>query len=292
MSIAPAQRVRVASRLRALARLLVAMLAVVIGCSSSPAWVRAESPAHQEEGARDEAAAEQAALEAYLAYRRRDYVAAVAFYMKSQDAAPSPDVLFAIAHLYDTKLADRELATRFYRAFLAEASSDTEHVTIAEERLLALRASVESTFEPPAVELPDVAEVAPVAPERSAARAAATNAASPRLAPRRGLSRLQIGGVVLGAIGLASIGSGLGFGARARTYDARSGDECVDNRCTQRGLDDAGRARDFALVSTITVAAGGALAVAGATLAVWGRRSLRVSPSAQARLGTSLTLAW
>ena len=72
-----------------------------------------------EAGASDVTLAERYAGEAFEAYRVRDYGRAVALYEQALAAAPSPDIVYNIARVYDTGLANRRLAIVYYERYAA-----------------------------------------------------------------------------------------------------------------------------------------------------------------------------
>src|SRR6187549_514967 len=90
------------------------------------------SPAKGDEPAASESSAvtlsEQRAAEAFSAYSNKDYAAAVALYLQAYQAAPSGSILYNIARIYDTKLADRPLAITFYRRYIADPGAYTERI--------------------------------------------------------------------------------------------------------------------------------------------------------------------
>src|SRR4051794_22780210 len=75
------------------------------------------SVANAEPASPDVTRAESYAADAFAAYEKKDYQEAVVLYLKALEAAPSADVLFNLAKIYDTKLNDRQLAMSFYRRY-------------------------------------------------------------------------------------------------------------------------------------------------------------------------------
>jgi hypothetical protein len=81
----------------------------------------------------------------------------------------------------------------------------------------------------------------------------------------------HVGGVVVGAMGLISIGVGsaLGLVAAGKLSDSNANNHCdAQNTCDAIGLDLRSQAKDAALVSTILFVAGGVAVAAGITLFV------------------------
>src|SRR5688500_17715235 len=62
------------------------------------------TPETTEASASDVTLAERYAGEAFEAYRMRDYGRAIALYEQALAAAPSPDIVYNIARVYDTGL--------------------------------------------------------------------------------------------------------------------------------------------------------------------------------------------
>jgi tetratricopeptide (TPR) repeat protein len=207
----------------------------------------------------DVARAEAYAADAFEAYARKDYSAAIALYQKALEATPSADILYNLARIYDTKLKDRGLAIEYYRRYAADTGADPNRVRIVNGRLADLR------------QLEAVAAEAPPPPEEpatSVAFKAEPSTSQPKAAndEKRGLNTLQIASIVTGAVGVAGIGVGVGFGFAAKS-DADVADRvCNGNACsTQRGVEASKDASNAATISTIAFIAGGALAVVGIT---------------------------
>jgi tetratricopeptide (TPR) repeat protein len=206
--------------------------------------------------------AEAYAADAYDAYSRREFSAAVALYQKALEAAPSADILYNLARIYDTKLKDRSLAIDYYRRYTLDTGSDPNRLRTVSARLSELR------------ELESIATGAqPTAAPASLAPTAPLPAPAPPSAPQdqAGLSGVQVAGVITGAIGVASLGLGIGFGLKAKA-DADVADRfCEGNACsTQRGVDESHDAKDAATVSTIAFVAGSALTLLGVTAVLLG----------------------
>jgi tetratricopeptide (TPR) repeat protein len=272
-----------------------AVLALAIALASGLAWATAAPAAFAEErsGSPDVARAEAYASEAFDAYARKDYSSAIALYQKALDAAPSADIIYNMARIYDTKLKNRGLAIEYYRRYTEDTSADPNRLRVASARLNELRALEALAVEQPAPNPPPaaaaVAPPAPAAPQPTAAPAS------------RGLSGLQVAGIVTGAAGLAGVGLGIAFGFKAKD-DAEVADRfCDGNACTtQRGVDASHDASDAAMVSTIAFIAGGALTLLGVTAVLLGTGSperevagLTVTPYAGAdKLGAQLAARW
>jgi hypothetical protein len=112
-------------------------------------------------------------------------------------------------------------------------------------------------------------------PPSAAGAAAATAPAAPP-AHETGLTAAQVMGTFVGALGVASIATGAGFGFAAKAKADVAHNLCDGDQCrSQRGIDAAHRASDMALVSTAGFIAGGALVLGGVALLVFGGRTER-----------------
>jgi tetratricopeptide (TPR) repeat protein len=210
--------------------------------------------------------AEAQSAEAFEAYSNQDYQTAVELYTKALEAAPSADILYNIARIYDLKLEQPEQAIAFYQRYVAASDSDPKRVQIANERLGRLRPVEAPVDSPAASRAPAQARAAPAelpAPPRSASASA-----------DRGASTLQVIGIVGGAIGLVGVGFGVGFGVDAKSSADRAHNACDGNNCrTQQGVDAAHDASRAALVSTVSLIAAGGLAAIAVTLLLVGGSS-------------------
>jgi hypothetical protein len=185
---------------------------------------------------------------------------------------PTGDMLYNVARIYDIKLGERARAADYYRRYTTEIDAEPGRVRIANERLRALH------------ELQTSKDAAARAAER---------------APRAGLNALVISGIALLAVGTGGIALGAGAGIVAM----REGDvveaTCDGNRCrSERGLRAADDANRAAMVSTVSWATGGALAVVGAVLLTLGSRrgkrheQLTVSPLVFHAVGGAFRGRW
>ena len=83
--------------------------------------------------------AERRAADAFTAYNKKEYAAAIALYLEAYDAVPSGSILYNIARIYDLKLHNRPSAIAFYRRYLADPGAQTDLVDISNQRLHELR---------------------------------------------------------------------------------------------------------------------------------------------------------
>jgi hypothetical protein len=243
---------------------VIALLGGISGRARAEEAPAAEPP--------DVALAERKAAEAFQAYTRKDYAAAVALYLDAYAATPSGSILYNVARIYDTKLVDRPLAISFYRRYIADPGASTDLIEAANRRLVELRD----------------AELAASSPTGEGAASGGYKerggGGSPRIdrdtvqERRGGWSTQRWVGVALGAVGLVGAGVGGGFGLAAMSNAHTANDSCDGNACTsQGGVDAAHAARRDATISTIGFGAGSALLLTGAALFFLGAER----PSAQ-----------
>src|SRR6185503_7331387 len=219
----------------------------------------APSPALAQEAAdsSDVSRAENYASQAFEAYSRKDYQEAVVLYLKALEAAPSSDVLYNLAKIYDTKLGDRELAMKFYRRYIADPGAEPERVRAANARLAELReAEVAATEKPAQGSKPALAPTA--AEDREQKRL-------PPADDQSGLTGMQVAGLATGLVGIGGVVVGTIFGLSAKSDADTAKKDCSGNDCTtQRGVDAAEDASTKATISTVAFVAGGALTALGA----------------------------
>jgi tetratricopeptide (TPR) repeat protein len=215
--------------------------------------------------------AEQRAAQAFEAYKNGEYATAVGLYVEAFKAAPSADLLYNIARIYDAKLGDRQLAITFYRKYISDPGAIAERIKRANERLVELREAEIAAGERPA---------APARP-----------APPPRESSSRSSTASQFG-LVLGAVGIVGVGLGTGFGLAAMSKSSTAKESCNGNQCTsQKGVDALRDASSSATISTIGFAAGGALLATGAFLFFWGgsKKAEREATSPSVRMGAVAT---
>jgi tetratricopeptide (TPR) repeat protein len=239
---------------------LVAAVAVIALLSSFSLPAQADETATPDSSS--VAVAERRAAEAFQAYARKEYATAVDLYLEAYAAAPSGSILYNIAHIYDLKLHHRAQAIAFYRRYIADPDAQPGLIETSNQRLRDLR-NVDLTAAKPT----DDASVPEDGAEQRA-RISSPRAAhdSSRERPGRWLTA-RWAGVALGAVGLAGVVGGTGFGLAAMSKADTAKGLCDGNDCTsQRGVDAANTARREALFSTIGFAGGGALLITGAAL--------------------------
>jgi tetratricopeptide (TPR) repeat protein len=203
---------------------------------------------------------ERYAARAFEAYRQRDYASAVTLYQKALDAAPSADILYNMARVYDVGLRDRTLAISFYNRYVGDPGAVPKQIETANKRLAELRAA-ELAATAPALATPETTMAQPT-PSASPAPVAASVDSSSGVSPAA---------VVAGSVGLVGIGLGVGFGFAAKSDLDESERYCNGNQCTsQRGVDAAKSAAREANIATVGFVAGGALLALGSVLWLMG----------------------
>jgi tetratricopeptide (TPR) repeat protein len=267
---------------------------IAVGLVTGLAWAAAAPVFAQEPGATTEVArAEAYAADAFNAYSRKDYASAIALYQKAFEAAPSADILYNLARIYDTKLKNRSLAIEYYRRYSLDTGADPNRLRLANVRLSELRELESIAAETPASTAPGAAQAStrlrsPAPPPRAAAE-------------HRGLSGFQVAGIVTGALGVTGLGIGIGFGFAAKDNADVADRLCEGNACsTQRGVDASRDAANAATVSTIAFVAGGVLTLLGIAAVLLGSGDsherevamLVVPYAAPGNVGTQLAARW
>lgn len=261
-------------------------------------------------GAADSVAeSESYASQAFEAYRRGEVSEAIALYLKALDASPSANILYNLAKIYDLKVRDRELAMSFYRRYIADPGADPERVRQVNERLVELRELELAAKRPEAATASDRSSPGySQQPSRDSAgdprgKAGFSAAASSAPAEEGGMSTLRVAGLIVGGVGVISLGAGAAFGLAARSANRDA--SCDGNACVSPG--DVSRAEDAqraATLSTVATVAGVALAAGGTVMYFLGGNqersssdgtlaSLRVQPLLAPNLiGSHLSARW
>ena len=222
--------------------------------------------------------AEHYAERAFEAYQAKDYTRAVTLYQKAFEAAPSADILYNMARIYDVGLRDRPLAMAFYRRYVADPGAISDRIAVANQRLLQLRAAEDAAV---------VAVEPQVAPSGETASASSieqppqsSEPPDPGFQPTEqpeaeGRARkLKIAGWTLASVGVAGLAVGAAFGVAAMG-DAKDAErDCDGNACTtQASVNAAEDGTRKATLSTVAFAAGGAVAATGIVLLIVGAKS-------------------
>ena len=249
---------------RSIPRPSLFVLAIAAAIASYASMARAGDPP-QASDASGVGLAERRAAEAYDAYSRKDYAAAVALYLQAFDASPSGIILFNVARIYDTKLGDRPLAMTFYRRYIADPGADVERIKLANQRLVELRAAEAMSSEVGSPPPPAVSSGSK--PPRGTTIVSASSVEG----DHGGWSTVRWTGVALGALGVGGIVVGTVYGLAAASKVSTAHQTCDGSMCTtQAGVDALHTASTDATLSTVGFAAGGALLAAGTALFVFG----------------------
>ncbi|HET6336601.1 MAG TPA: hypothetical protein VFG30_25435 [Polyangiales bacterium] len=234
------------------------VVGVVVGSMcAAPASLRARARAEGVSSASDVARAEGYAADAFEAYSRKDYSAAVALYLKALDTSPTADMLYNLARIYDGKLKDRQLAIDYYRRYVRDPGAEPTRLRATNERLSQL------------LELEAISTETPPAGKRAELPASAPSSSDTRVPPRsnareEGITGLHVLGIVALTAGVTGLGIGGGFGLAAKSDDEVAEQSCDGNACrSQRGLDASRDATSAATISTIGFIAGGVLSTLG-----------------------------
>ena len=275
-------------------------LTLALGAWLTPALASAEDAATGEPSG--VALSEQRAAEAFQAYSKKDYAAAVALYLQAYEAAPNGSILYNIARIYDTKLGDRPLAITYYRRYIADPGAYVERIEFANQRLKQLREAETLTQKLSDANGAAKADEATAPSQQHPPAAAKPQTRTPDATETPGWSTMRWTGVVLGAAGLAALGTGAVFGLSAMSKADTAKQLCDGNACsTQRGVDAANSANDAAMAANIGFFAGAGLLATGVTLFVLGSRptteatptAVRWSPRATSSdLGLEVSGRW
>jgi hypothetical protein len=234
------------------------VVGVVVGSIwAEPALLRARARAEGVANTSDVARAEGYAADAFEAYARKDYSAAVALYLKALETSPTADMLYNLARIYDGKLKDRQLAIDYYRRYVRDPGAEPTRLRAANERLSQL------------LELEAINTEAPPVGKRAELPSSAPSSNDSRVPARpnardEGITGLHILGIVALTAGVTGLGIGGGFGLAAKSNDEVAEQFCDGNACrTQRGLDASHDATSAATISTVGFIAGGVLSTLG-----------------------------
>jgi tetratricopeptide (TPR) repeat protein len=181
--------------------------------------------------------------QAYDAYQREDWSKAITLYLESYKLAPTADVLFNVASIYDKRIKDKELALEYYRRHNASTDATPELVGKATARISELNRTDKASKSP-----------------------------APREEPRRPQehsgSSLPVAGLITAGAGVLGLGAGALFGLSAisKHNEAKTAG-CSGSTCLDAGGQGSEKdASKDAAKSTIFFIAGGALAATGVTL--------------------------
>lgn len=256
--------------------------------------------------------AEQFAEDAFDAYAHRDFRRAIALYEMALAAAPSADILYNIARVYDLGLADTPNAIAYYRQYIAHARARRPRSELAQQRIRELSGGqlppAPGSAGPGAATTGAAAAAIPSPASSSTAvlaggSPALTGAAPAEAAEMDGAttwSTSELTAAALTGAGAVAISVGIGFGVSAYAERDTWRSLCDGNDCASQSAVDAARsASRKADVATVALAGGGgllALAAAFWWLAPSSRPAsgaLQLSPaSSGAELGCTLSGAF
>jgi hypothetical protein len=241
---------------------------------------RAQPPAPASApAAGDVALAERYAADAFAAYSAHEYAHALVLYHQALAAAPSADIAYNIARVYDLGLKDRRQAIGWYERYRSDPGAAPNRVAAATQRIAELSAAERASQ----ADVDAIAREFPLDAEQDPAR-------SEPAAARNGLSPLRLAALTLGTVGVAGVGLGVGFGLSARAESDDWKRDCDGNVCSsQRGVDAAETAARRANISTIGLGVGGGLLALGAILWLVDDDTEQPDTSARVRIAPAAT---
>ncbi len=204
-------------------------------------------------------AVESLTNQAYELTAQNKYSEAIGAYMKAYELSHAGAILFNIATIYDRKLHERSLAMEYFRRYLQATDAVPDFARKAAERLSELK-----TEEAAEATARSSVQVAP--PPATSTAGTTPPPASPPTADTA-VSPLKPVGIVLGAVGLAGIGTSLALGGIAKSKNSDANQYCSATACsTSQGVSLEHQAGDFATASTVTFISGATLLAIGVTL--------------------------
>jgi len=230
--------------------------------------VASPTAAHAQPAPTDAKAAEDLAQQAFDAYQKGDFGAAIALYKKAYQSSAAGVILFNIANIYDKKLKDKDSAADYYRKYLRSGDTEPELVKRASERLDTVRAEIEASKQAQQDER-----------NATASSSRPGNAATPSLTltqpppkPSPPLSSRQKLGIATGIGGVVGFGVAGYFGYQAKKENDRADKGCNGlTACPDAfGLGANNNAHRDATISTVSFIAGAALVTTGVVLYIYG----------------------
>ena len=265
------------------------ILSLVLLCLSTPpvlarqpsADADASPSAAPEEGKVEEV--EDLAKRAKAHYAGKRYSEAVATYLKAYYAAPAAAVLYNIAHIYDRKLHESDLAADFYRRYISSPDADPIAVKKATNRLQELKAekaarALKAQMTPVKITPPVVVPVKP------------TPAPAPMSTPQEPpSSALRTIGIITSVVGVGLITGGVVMGLKA-DQNLESFKLSTD-LAEKKGFRDDGETQ--ALVADVLYGVGGAVLIGGVVMILLQPdtkdTAIRIGPTAD---GHGATVLW
>jgi hypothetical protein len=275
----------------------IALLALLVGAVHLPAAARAQTAAAGVTAtAIDEA--EQYAEDAFNAYAHQDFRRAIALYEMALAAAPSADILYNIARVYDLGLNDTPNAIAYYRKYIAHSRARRPRSELAQQRIRELSGDDAAPQVVPGGAAPDAAAGTPGAgPFETATLAGPARHEAADMDVASTWTTSELTAAALTGAGAVALSVGIGFGVSAYAERDTWRSMCNGNSCTSQSAVDAARSasRKADVATVALVGGGGLLAIAAgfwwlAPDAAPAGTALRLSPaSAGADLGCTLS---
>ncbi len=200
-------------------RRLIALMVTVaspVGISGLSA-ASAQSATAADQGSSVTAQAEALAAQANTRYKAKDYGGAVDLYLQAYNTAPSVAMLYNVAHIYDRKLSEPELAMDYYRRVIRSEDADGEISQRASKRVRELRVIEQTRKDAERAEQAVVKTAPPPTPAKKSSNALA---------------------YTLMGVGTASLGAGIYFGLQANS--SQSDFDASDDPTRRGQLEDDG----------------------------------------------------
>jgi hypothetical protein len=229
---------------------------------------------------------------AYAEHAAGRDVEAVGSYLKAYELTKAAAILFNVAMLYERHLHERALALEYYRRYAEAPEAKPELVQRAIERLGALKREQDEEDARRAAELaaprtPAQPEPAPSpagegeeeahSPPQPSGEARAPASADPsdtNAGTNTRATRMRATGLVLGGVGLVSVGTSMVLGLVAKGKNDEANTYCSPSVCaTQQGVSAEHAAVAFSTAATVTFVAGAVFLAAGVTFFVAAPRS-------------------
>lgn len=214
-----------------------AVMAAVILALVSPA--AAQAPAEQ---------VETLAAKAKAHYKAGRFNDAISVYLEAYQVSPAAGLLYNVAHIYDRKLDELDLALQFYRRYVGDPTASPEGVRKANLRIQELKAEKKKREvaamarpKPPVAQPPPPVVTKPIRPTSNKQKTA--------------------GWVAIG-VGVAAAGAGAVFGIQAQ--GSADDFDSANDLTTKKNARDDGQSQ--ALLADILYGVGAVSAITGVVL--------------------------
>jgi tetratricopeptide (TPR) repeat protein len=228
------------------------------------------APPARAEGPEAAQAVEKLADEAYAQHAAGKHAEAIGTYTKAYELSKAGAILFNIATIYDRDLHERALAMEYFRRYLQAPDAEAEFIQKATERLSVLRREAEEEESARGVLPPPPAPPAPARAEETPAAPTAPASWSPAPPRREAAVRgndWRVIGIVVGGVGVASIGASLVLGLVAKAKNDDANTLCDASSCrAERGITLDHQASGYATAATVSFVAGAVLVGTGLTM--------------------------